>query len=190
MKVSEYLTQEQTTGFFPVMENAYPETYQKLFGTIDPTLLDTRVGLLYGERELIAALTNETATNIIKSVIIVNADSWVKQANALNAVYDVLQPVTSKQVTTISETTTESNNNTDTKQSTTFNDSTFGDDERNEQTGTGNRTGEKTQTIENSGNGSGAPVSEIIKKEINLRKISLQKQVVNDLMSELILSIY
>ena len=190
MKVSEYLTQEHTTGFFPVMENAYPDTYKALFGTIDPTLLDTRVNILYGARELIAEFTDKTAANIVKSVIVVNADSWVKQADALNEVYDVLQPVTSKQVMTTSESVDETNTGTDTKQSTTFNDSTFGDDERNEQTGTGNRKAEKTQSIENSGIGSGTAISDIIKKEINLRKISLQKQVINDLLNELILSIY
>ena len=190
MKVSEYLTQEHTTGFFPVMENAYPDTYKALFGPIDPMILDTNVCLMYGGRDLVSSFTNDTAVSIVKSVIIVNADSWVKQANALNIDYDLLQPVTGKQVTTISESVDETNTGTDTKQSTTFNDSTFGDDERNEQTGTGNRKAEKTQSIENSGIGSGKTISEIISKEIELRKKSLQKQVINDLLNELILSIY
>lgn len=190
MKVSEYLTNEQTTGFFPVMENAYPDIYKALFGDTDPMLLDTNVSMLYGGRELISMFTNETAVPIVKSIIVVNAEGWVKQANALNIDYDLLQPVTGKQVTTISENVDETNNGTDTKQSTTFNDSDFGNDERNEQTGTGNRKSEKSQSVESSGIGSSKSISEIISEEINLRKKSLQKQVINALMNDLLLSIY
>ena len=190
MKVNEYLTQTHTTGFLPVMENGYPETYKSLFGTIDPMLLDTNICMKYGDRDLISVFTNDNAVTLIKSVIILKADGWVKQANALNIDYDLLQPVTGKQVTTISENVDETNTGSDTKQSTTFNDSEFGNDERNEQTGTGNRKSEKTQSIESSGICSGKSVSEIISEEIKLRKKSLQAQVINELISELILSIY
>ena len=190
MKVNEYLTQVQTTGFFPVMENVYPETYKAIFGTIDPTLLDIDICLMYGNRDLISVFTNDNAATLIKSVIILKTDGWVKQANALNIDYDLLQPLTGKQVITITENVDETNTGSDTKQSTTFNDSEFGNDERNEQTGTGSRKSEKTQSVESSGISSGKSVSEIISKEIELRKKSLQNQVINELISELILSIY
>ena len=190
MKVNEYLTQAQTTGFLPVMENVYPETYKAIFGTIDPMLLDTNICMMYGNRDLIAVFTNDNAATLIKSVIILKADGWVKQANALNIDYDLLQPLIGKQVTTISENVDETNTGSDTKQSTTFNDSNFGDDERNEQSDNSTRKSEKTQSIESSGIGDNKSVVEVISEEIKLRKKSLQIQVINELISELILSIY
>lgn len=190
MKVNEYLTQTQTTGFLPVMENAYPETYKAIFGDIDPVLLDSNVCMVYGNRDLISVFTNDNAVTLIKSVIILKAHGWTKQANALNIDYDLLQPITGRQVTTISESVDESSTGSDTKQSTAFNDSDFGNDERNEQTGTGNRKSEKTQSVESSGIGGNKSAVEVISEEIKLRKKSLQTQVINELISELILSIY
>ena len=190
MKVNEYLTQAQTTGFLPVMENAYPETYKAIFGNLDSTLLDSNVCMVFGNRDLISVFTNDNAVALIKSVIVLKADGWVKQANALGMDYDLLQPITGKEVTTISESVDESSTGSDTKQSTTFNDSDFGNDERNEQTGTGNRKSEKTQSVEISGIGGNKSVVEVISEEIKLRKKSLQTQVINELISELTLSIY
>lgn len=189
MKVSEYLKQDKTNGFMPVFENAYPETYQKIFGTTDPLLLDTNISLLYGGREMIDTFSQDTAVYLIKGIILLKADSWTKQADLLNIDYSVLSPVTAKTETTISENTNETGTGTDTKQSTTFNDSTFGDDEKTEQSTTGTKQAEKTQTTTQTGIGSKSPV-DLIKEEISLRRTSLKAQVINEIVNELILSVY
>ncbi len=189
MKVSDYLKATGTNGFMPVFENAYPETYQAIFGTIDPLLLDTNITLTYGGRELIDTFSQDTSVYMIKSIILLHADEWRKQADLLAINYNVLTPVVSKTDTIITESTDETGTGTDTKKSTTFDSADFGNDEQQEQSTTGNRKSDKTQSVTQSGIGN-TPVSEIIRKEISLRKASLKAQVINDIMSELILSVY
>ena len=189
MKVSEYLKQDKTNGFMPVFEQAYPDTYQVLFGTIDPLLLDTNISLTYGGRTLIDTFTQDTAVYLIKSIILLHADEWRKEADLLNIDYDVLTPVLSKTETTMTESTDETGTGTDTKKSTTFDSGDFGNDEQQEQSTTGNRKSDKTQIVTQTGIGTKSPV-EIIKSEISLRKESLKAKVINEILSELILSIY
>ena len=107
-----------------------------------------------------------------------------------NKEYDVLNPVTSHKTETTSNTVDETGNNNTVDSSVTFNNSDFGNDKKQQRDSTGNRqeTGTKT-TVEN-GVPSSVPTSEIIQKEMSLRKTNFKTQVITELAKELTIDIY
>lgn len=190
MKVKEYLLEAGTKGFFPLVETLQPETYKAIFGESNPTLIDNIAFRLYGERELIDTFTYDTASDMINGILICFADGWRKQMEAINTVYDLLNPANGKTETTITESVDESGNQSDTKQSTTFNDGDFGNDERNTNETKGKRESSRTQTTTESGNKGGLPISTIIEKEIKLRKTNVRDYIIRELIGELTLQVY
>lgn len=190
MKVSEYLQSETTKGIFPLVVALSPDAYKKVFGDADASLVDGIVSRLYGERELIPSFTSESVETIIGGICLVWSESWVRRADAFNAEYDLLATTTSSTEKTIEEKDEEQGTGNSKVSTTTFNDSNFVDDEKTDRLSTGSRTGSKKETVSEKGIKGGGTVSEIVSKEMTLRKQSLQKDVIADVMSELILSIY
>lgn len=189
MKINELFTGEN--GLFEkIFKPLFPVLYQSIFGDDDPKIIDTEFRFKYGNRVLVDAVTNETANDIVKGIITVKFDEWQKQIQVFNKEYDVLNPVTSHKTETINNTVDETGNNNTVDSSTTFNNGDFGNDTKQQRDSTGNRqeTGTKT-TVEN-GVPSSLPVSEIIQKEISLRKTNFKTQVITELAKELTIDIY
>ncbi len=113
-----------------------------------------------------------------------------KQIQVFNNEYDPLNPVTEKLTETTNNTVDETGNNNTVDSSVTFNNGDFGNDTKQQRDSTGNRqeTGTKT-TVKNS-LPSGVPVSEIVQKEINLRRTNFKTQVITELAKEISLDIY
>ena len=189
MKINELFTTEN--GLFEkIFKPVFPDFYKSIFGSTDPKLIDIDFRFKYGNRTLVDTVTNETATDIVKSIITVKFDEWQKQIQVFNSKYDVLNPVTSTTTETINNTVDETGNNNTVDSSVTFNNGDFGNDTKQQRDSTGNRqeTGKRT-TVRN-GVPSSVPISEIIQKEISLRKTNFKTQVITELAKELTIDIY
>ena len=189
MKINELFTTEN--GLFEkIFKPLFPVLYESIFGNDDPKLIDIDLRFKYGNRTLVDAVTNETATDIVKSIITEKFDEWQKQIQVFNNKYDVLNPVTSTTTETTNNTVDETGNNNTVDSSVTFNNGEFGNDTKQQRDSTGNRqeTGSRT-TVKNS-LPTGIPVSEIIQKEMILRKTNFKMQVIAELAKELTVDIY
>ena len=189
MKINELFTTEN--GLFEkIFKPLFPVLYESIFGEDDPKLIDVDLRFKYGNRTLVDAITNETATDIVKSIITVKFDEWQKQIQVFNNEYDVLNPITSKTTETINNTVDETGNNNTVDSSVTFNNGEFGNDTKQQRDSTGNRQETGTKTVVKNGVPTGIPVSEIIQKEMSLRKTNFKTQVITELAKELTIDIY
>lgn len=189
MKINELFTGEN--GLFEkIFKPLFPVLYKSIFNEDDPVLIDIDFRSKYGNRTLVDAITNETANDIVKSIITVKFDEWQKQIQVFNNEYDVLNPVTSKETVTTSSTVDETGNNNTVDSSVTFNDGDFGNDTKQQRDSTGNRQETGTKTSSKSGIPSSVPTSEIIQKEMSLRKTNFKTQVITELAKELTIDIY
>ena len=189
MKINELFTGEN--GLFEkIFAPLFPVLYKSIFGEDDPKSIDIDLRFKYGNRTLVDAVTTETVTDIVKSIITVKFDEWQKQIQVFNNEYDVLNPVTSKETVTTSSTVDETGNNNTVDSSVTFNDGDFGNDTKQQRDSTGNRQETGTKTSSKSGIPASVPVSEIIQKEMSLRKTNFKTQVITELAKELTIDIY
>ena len=189
MKINELFTGEN--GLFEkIFAPLFPVLYKSIFGDDDPKVIDINLRFKYGNRTLDNAVTNETATDIVKSIITVKFDEWQKQINVFNNEYDPLNPVTEKLTETTNNTVDETGNNNTVDSSVTFNNGDFGNDTKQQRDSTGNRQETGTKTVVKNGVPSGVPTSEIIQKEMSLRKTNFKTQVITELAKELTIDIY
>ena len=189
MKINELFTGEN--GLFEkIFKPLFPVLYKSIFNEDDPVLIDVDFRFKYGNRTLVNAVTPETANDIVKSIITVKFDEWQKQIQVFNNEYDPLNPVTEKLTETTNNTVDETGNNNTVDSSVTFNNGDFGNDTKQQRDSTGNRqeTGTKT-TVKNS-LPNGVPVSEIVQKEMILRRTNFKTQVIAELVKELTIDIY
>lgn len=189
MTINELFTTEN--GLFEIIfKPLFPVLYDSIFGTDDPKLIDIDFRFKYGNRTLVNAITNETAKDIVKSIIAVKFDEWQKQIQVFNKEYDVLSPVTEKTTETVNNTVDETGNNNTVDSSVTFNNGDFGNDTKQQRDSTGNRQETGTKTTIKNGVPSSVPTSQIIQKEISLRKTNFKTQVITELAKELTVDIY
>lgn len=189
MKINELFTTEN--GLFEkIFKPLFPVLYDSIFGTDDPKIIDIDFRFKYGDRTLVNTITNETANDIVKSIITVKFDEWQKQIQVFKKEYDVLDPVTEKTTETVNNTVDETGNNNSVNSSVTFNDGDFGNDTKQQRDSTGNRQETGTKTVVKNGVPSSVPVSEIIQKEMSLRKTNFKTKVITELAKELTVDIY
>jgi hypothetical protein len=189
MKINELFNGEN--GLFEkIFAPLFPVLYKSIFDGDDPKVIDIDFRFKYGERTLVNAITNETASDIVKSIITVKFDEWQKQIQVFNKEYDVLNPVTEKTTETVNNTVDETGNNNAVNSSVTFNNGDFGNDTKQQRDSTGNRQETGTKTVVKNSISGGVPVSEIIKKEMSLRQTNFKTQVITDIAKELTVDIY
>ena len=189
MTINELFTGEN--GLFEkIFEPLFPVLYKSIFGDDDPKVIDIDLRFKYGNKTLINAVTPETASDIVKSIITVKFDEWQKQIQVFNIEYDPLNPVIEKLTETTNNTVDETGNNNTIDSSVTFNDGDFGNDTKQQRDSTGNRQETGTKTVVKNGVPSSVPTSEIIQKEMSLRKTNFKTQVITELAKELTVDIY
>ena len=189
MTINELFT--DTNGLFEkIFKPIFPTLYLSIFGDDDPQIIDRYLSSKYGKRTLFVDITNENAKDIVDSIITVKFNEWQKQVQVFNNEYDVLNPVSSKETVTYNNTVEETGNNNTIDLSKTFNDGDFDNDTKQQRDTTGNRHETGTKTNTKSGIPTRIPVSEIIQKEINLRKNNFKTQVVLEIVKELSVDIY
>lgn len=189
MKINELFTVDN--GLFEtIFEPNFPVLYKSIFGEDDPKLIDIDFSFKYGNRQLVDAVTKETAADVLKGIITVKFDEWQKQIQVFNNDYDVLNPVIEKETVEHDNTVNETGDNNSVNSSVTFNNGDFGNDTKQQRNTTGNRQENSNTTRSKYGVGSSFPVSEIIQKEINLRKTNFKTQVITEVAKEISIDIY
>lgn len=189
MKVKEIFDSENGI-FADIFKPNFPVLYTTIFGEDDPVLIDVQARTKYGEKNLISAITKETATEIVKAIVTVKFDEWQKQIQVFNKDYDVLDPVTSKEVSNESYTSDETGSNNTVDSKTAFNDGNFNNESKQARDTTGNRQSTSKKESVKSGIPGGIPVSEVIQKEIALRKQNFKVSVIAELINAITVDIY
>lgn len=176
--------------FETVFKKLYTEQYDIIFAQADPVELDMYALTTFSGKKLISAITPENYTYIISSVINVNVHSWVKQAEAMGVVYDILKP--SVRVTEFTETASRDENRTNDKTNSKkyFDDAEFTDGTKETAETQQGWQETKSRTSSDSGIGAGVSVSGVIQKEVTLRELNIRTKVIYQLIDEITLSIY
>ena len=189
MIFSELFTKDSGV-FSAIFKVEYPTEYSSIFGDIEPKMLDVYTWLQYGNRTLMTNITVDNANDVVSSIIALNLQGWVKEAEAMRAEYDVLTPVTGGVDSTEKITLTESNDTTETGANKAFNESDFSDSARTTKGDEKSRTETHTRNETSKGLGSGKSISTEIEKEIQLRREKWQKNIIFALVNDMTLSIY
>ncbi|UWG73978.1 MAG: hypothetical protein [Bacteriophage sp.] len=189
MKFKELFTTDN--GIFgTVFSPDFPDEYQKIFGDALPKTLDVYAVMTFGNKLLSDSITADNYKDIVSSVITVNVAGWVKQAEAMTAEYDVLKPVTREVNRTETRTTDETSESENLMSDKVYNDTDFNQNNKENETGSKNKTETVTVSDIESGNGTNKNISENIQKEIELRKINFRKNIIFALLQEITISIY
>lgn len=189
MKLNEIFTVQK--GIFGgIFAPNFPDQFNAIFGSIGAITCDVYTLMNWGEKTVINYLTPETADDVVNAVIAVNVGQWVKQAEAMTADYNLLNPTT-RTVEHSEDVKTDENANDETMNSEkAFNDETFTDGER--QTAINEKTRKETRNYTEtvSGLGENKNFSESIEKELRLRRDNWIKSVIFALVKEITTDIY
>lgn len=188
MKFKELFT--GTDGIFTVFEQSFPDAYQKIFGGTTSQDLNIYVLGMCGNKVLCDYITADSWRTFVETTIQMNLFNWVRQSEVLNAAYDVTlgDSVERKKTGTEGANTNETDTNLYAKKP--FNNENFDDSERQsraKQRGE-ERTYNLTETETHHLNGGYA--TENIRKEIALRRLNLQRQIMSDIAGDITLSVY
>ena len=188
MKFKELFT--GTDGIFTVFEQSFPDAYQKIFGVTTSQDLNIYVLGMCGNKVLCDYITADSWRTFVETTIQMNLFNWVRQSEVLNAEYDVTlgDSVERKKTGTEGANTNETDTNLYAKKP--FNNENFDDSERQsraKQRGE-ERTYNLTETETHHLNGGYA--TENIRKEIALRRLNLQRQIMSDIAGDITLSVY
>ena len=188
MKFKELFT--GTDGIFTVFEQSFPDAYQKIFGGTTSQDLNIYVLGMCGNKVLCDYITADSWRTFVETTIQMNLFNWVRQSEVLNAAYDVTlgDSVERKKTGTEGFDTNETDTNLYAKKP--FNNENFDDSERQsraKQRGE-ERTYNLTETETHHLNGGYA--TENIRKEIALRRLNLQRQIMSDIAGDITLSVY
>lgn len=191
-KVNEIITIDNS--LFNAIKTGYSELYNSLFGTIEPTDMDDNLLITCGERYASPLLIHHDIDKVARFVVNKYGDNWERIKKALYEEYDVTKPYNLKQTTTTEKTATNENTGESTDKSgivgfdsETATDSTV---DSNTNSTTINETENSTVTVENVGNTGTINNASLINSELELRKISLQSLILNDIQSQITLDIY
>ena len=171
--------------FSVIFKEHYPEIYVEIFGDTNP---DTFALVKFGNRTVLDSLTEDNCKDLTAAVLDMCVDTFKSQFEVFTKKYDFLKPVL--QSTSTDKTVTVSESNTDgiTKSDKAFNDDVFKDDSREDKTNDKNRTETEAYIVERTGfNGN---VTQAMLDEYRARLMNVREDIINTLVSYLILSIY
>lgn len=189
MKYSELFT--TGTGVFSTVFNAeYPNQYAEIFGDIDPRKLDAYTLIQYGSKTVLNTINKDNAKDVVSAVIAMNIQGWERQAKAMLAEYDVINPVTGEIERSETVTFQESTDNTETDANKAFNDTEFSDSDQRVANDEKNRTESRKTTETSNGTGASKSISTEIAKELKLRSDNWRKNIIFAIIKEITTSIY
>lgn len=191
-KVKEIITIDNS--LFNAIKTGYSELYTSLFGTIEPTDMDDNLLITCGERYASNLLIHYDINKVAGFIVTKYGDNWEKIKKALYADYDITKPYNVKQTTTSEKTATNENTGESTDKSSIVGfdseNATDSSVDMNTNINTINETEKTTVTVENVGNNGTINNAGLVKSEVELRKISLQSLILNDIQSQITLDIY
>ena len=188
MKFSD-LFPSANDGIFTVFGSEYATEFEAIFEGIDATDLNRVALALYGNKVVLGYVNQDNWRMIVKTMIALHVKGWERAYDALSEEYSALTPVTRRKTKTGTQSDDIDDDNTNLSGNKPYNEDTFKDNER--QTQTKSRTAKTTYNITETVNASGAGnVQENIDKELALRMKSLQRQIMQSIVSEITLEVY
>ena len=188
MKFKELFT--GTDGIFTVFEQTFPDAFKKIFGEIAPRQLNTYVLGVCGNKVLCDYITADSWRSFVETTINMNLFNWERQTDAIKSEYNVALGDSVERKKTGTEGA--NNNETDTNlyAKKPFNNETFDDSER--QARTKQRGEERTYNLTETETKhlNGGYVTENVKREIAMRRLNLQRQIMLDIVNDITLSVY
>lgn len=188
MKFKELFT--GTDGIFTVFEQSFPDAFNKIFGGIAPRQLNTYVLGVCGNKVLCDYITADSWRTFVETTINMNLFNWERQTDAIKSEYNVALGDSVERKKTGTEGA--NNNETDTNlyAKKPFNNETFDDSER--QARTKQRGEERTYNLTETETKhlNGGYVTENVKREIAMRRLNLQRQIMLDIVNDITLSVY
>ena len=173
-------------GIMTIFADGYPVDYKLFFGDISPQSLNTWIKNKYGCRIMLKQLNEGNKDVFIKSIIALNLDSWREIANLLNERYELINPVVTHE-TTETITHTETDNQSGTTAEKAYNDNVFTNDNKSEKNIERAKTESNNRLEVTTGNKDNK--TEVIKKEIELRKENLKKTIIFAIINEISINI-
>ena len=188
MKFKELFT--VTDGIFTLFERSVPDAFNKIFGGIAPRQLNTYVLGVCGNKVLCDYITADSWRTFVETTINMNLFNWERQTDAIKSAYDVTlgDSVERKKTGTEGADTNETDTNLYAKKP--FNNENFDDSER--QARTKQRGEERTYNLTETETKhlNGGYVTENVKREIAMRRLNLQRQIMLDIVNDITLSVY
>ena len=188
MKFKELFT--GTDGIFTVFEQSFPDAFNKIFGGIAPRQLNAYVLGACGNKVLCDYITADSWQSFVETTINMNLFNWERQIDAIKSEYNVAlgDSVERKKTGTEGADTNETDTNLYAKKP--FNNETFDDSER--QARTKERGEERTYNLTETETKhlNGGYVTENVKREIAMRRLNLQRQIMLDIVNDITLSVY
>lgn len=170
--------------FAAIFAANFPSEFATIFPDVDASAIDYYALMNYGGRILNNKITADNYVNFCNGAISVNLETWLKQASAIYATYNILNAETKK--TQRTETYSSSSDNTQLRAQKAFNDTEFSDGERISDNGNSAHENAVTETVI----GNGGNVSDNILKEYQLRLHNFQKSVIFALVNEIAILVY
>lgn len=188
MKFKELFT--GTDGIFTVFEQSFPDAFNKIFGGIAPQQLNAYVLGACGNKVLCDYITADSWRSFVETTINMNLFNWERQTDAIKSQYNVALGDSVERKKTGTEGA--NNNETDTNlyAKKPFNNETFDDSER--QSRAKQRSEERTYNLTETETKhlNGGYVTENVKREIAMRRLNLQRQIMLDIVNDITLSVY
>jgi len=176
--------------FKDVFKTNFNIEYAELFDNLDPDVLDSMLNLNYGQRNVISNIDDSNKQLIIKQILTINVQRWIKIKNLLYLQYDVSNPKFTESKTGTIKTDNDSTL-TGLNGVKPFNEQNFTDNEKeeSEKNQTETKTFNTTNIKEGSTNSDDIITS--IQKEIEFRtNTDNYKYVLSDISNMLTLKIY
>lgn len=188
MKFKELFT--GTDGIFTVFEQTFPDAFKHIFGEIAPRQLNAYVLGVCGNKVLCDYITADSWRSFVETTINMNLFNWQRQTDAIKSEYNVAlgDSVERKKTGTEGADTNETDTNLYAKKP--FNNENFDDSER--QARTKQRGEERTYNLTETETKhlNGGYVTENVKREIAMRRLNLQRQIMLDIVNDITLSVY
>lgn len=188
MKFKELFT--GTDGIFTVFEQTFPDAFKQIFGEIAPRQLNAYVLGACGNKVLCDYITADSWRSFVETTINMNLFNWQRQTDAIKSEYNVAlgDSVERKKTGTEGADTNETDTNLYAKKP--FNNENFDDSER--QSRAKQRGEERTYNLTETETKhlNGGYVTENVKREIAMRRLNLQRQIMLDIVNDITLSVY
>lgn len=188
MKFKELFT--GTDGIFTVFEQSFPDAFNKIFGGIAPQQLNTYVLGVCGNKVLCDYITADSWRSFVETTINMNLFNWERQTDAIKSEYNVALGDSVERKKTGTEGATNNETDTNLYAKKPFNNENFDDSER--QSRAKQRGEERTYNLTETETKhlNGGYVTENVKREIAMRRLNLQRQIMLDIVNDITLSVY
>lgn len=180
----------ENNGIFNIFATYFQSEFETIFGDTTAETLDNLVLFRYGNFYGVQNLTENTAANVIVSIITIYLPAWLKINTLLNANYDVTKPISETKTKTGTLQRSENSTNTRVTAEKAFNDTDFVSDSQNTDTNSGLNTDSYNLTETKTANES-SNITYLIENNIYMRKRqNLYNEIIETIIKEIAIKVY